>query len=77
VRELEASDSVLAYVAHPILNSLKAIDHDNHWYRRHLATLPVTRPSSSPLAHPVGLGTEPLPNTAEEFVAETLKRQPS
>ena len=68
--------SVLAYVAHLILNTHKAIDYDN--LRYHVRTShPALRPAPTPIAESVGPGTEPLPDTAEEFVAAVLKRKPS
>lgn len=66
--------SVLAYIAYLILNSLKAIDYDNHRQRRRPAD-PSLRPTIIPLADLAALRTEPLPETAEEFVAAVLERQ--
>ena len=68
--------SVLAYIAHLVLTSHKAIDYDNKRQRRYFDD-PAIRPAVIPLADLAGPGTEPLPDTAEEFVDEVLKRKPS
>ena len=68
--------SVLAYVAHLILTTHKAIDYDNSWHKRRLSSLPQ-RPGEPRYSQPTGPGTEPLPDTAEEFVAAALERKPS
>jgi len=65
--------SVLAYIAHLILSSHKAIDYDNRRWRRRTAD-PTIRPTIIPLADLAGPGTQPLPATAEQFVAEALTR---
>jgi hypothetical protein len=66
--------SVLAYIAHLILNTHKAIDYDNQTrWRRRIAN-PAVRPTFLPLAEIVGPGTDPLPDTPEEFAAEVAKR---
>jgi hypothetical protein len=64
--------SVLAYIAHLILTSHKAIDYDNKnkWRRR--AADPSMRPVMLSLADIAGPGAEPLPATGEEFAAQVL-----
>ena len=65
--------SVLAYIAHLILSSHKAIDYDNRSWRQRTAD-PTIRPAIAPLADLVDPGNKPLPATAEEFVTEALTR---
>ena len=65
--------SVLAYIAHLILSSHKAIDYDNRSWRQRTAD-PTIRPAIAPLADLVDPGNKPRPATAEEFVTEALTR---
>ena len=69
--------SVLAYIAHLILNTHKAIDYDNQpRWRRRLAD-PAVRPALLPLADIAGPGADPLPDTPEEFAAQVANRSHS
>jgi hypothetical protein len=65
--------SVLAYIAHLILSSHKAIDYDNRDRRRRTAN-PAIRPAKIPIGELCSPGIDPLPATAEEFVTEALSR---
>ena len=64
--------SVLAYIAHLILATHKAIDYDKRYLGPNVE--PATPPAKIPIAEAVGPGTKPLPATAEEFVTEALDR---
>ena len=73
--------SVLAYIAHLILNTHKAIDYDNKTRGRRRIVDPALRPVMLTIAEAAGFGgqpacerTQPLPATAEEFAAEVAKR---
>ena len=65
--------SILAYIAHLILSSHKAIDYDNRGARRRTAN-PAIRPAKIPIGELCSPGLKPLPATAEEFVTEALNR---
>jgi hypothetical protein len=69
--------SVLAYIAHLILNTHKSIDYDNQRRWRPRLTNPAVRPEIAPITEGVGPGTEPLPDTVEAFVSEAIKRKVS
>ena len=74
--------SVLAYIAHLILNTHKAIDYDNTTRGRRRIVDPALRPIMLTLAeaadfscpHPATIHPEPLPATPEEFAAKVLDR---
>ena len=68
--------SVLAYIAHLMLTTHKAIDYDDRWHKRRLSSLPQG-PGEPRYNQPPGPGKEPLPDTAEEFIDTALKRKPS
>ena len=66
--------SVLAYIAHLILGTHKAIDYDNKTRSRRRIDDPANRPVMLTLAEAAGFGREPLPATAKEFAQEVLER---
>jgi hypothetical protein len=70
--------SVLAYIGSLVLRSLKDVDYDLDRFddTRHEESAGEA-PTDPVAASPVGPGKEPLPATAEEFVAAALRRKPN
>jgi hypothetical protein len=81
--------SVLAYIGSLVLRSLKDVDYDLDRFDEESEDISAesddTRheesageaPTDPVAASPVGPGKEPLPATAEEFVAAALRRKPN
>jgi hypothetical protein len=81
--------SVLAYIGSLVLRSLKDVDYDLDRFDEESEDVSVEsddEPGEGPrdespteplAANPVGPGKEPLPATAEEFVAAALRRKPN
>jgi len=76
--------SVLAYIGSLVLRSLKDVDYDLDRFDEESEDIsaesddePGDERSPEPVAPPVAPGKEPLPATAEEFVAAALRRKPN